>query len=649
MKRNFLLGFTVPLLADVCTGAKRKGRMVGLARTLALLVGLAGTLALPALGQTVLGKHPADIVTPAFMQQNGNADTLLNGLNAYSTVPFAPPGGLTLGGVTQTTWPSGGGGGGGWTNGSPSLTLQTGSYTTAGFPILNWNYHDPGGTLHTWQQTINPAGFSFGSAEVQAGNFVGSGLDLSYVLHPGDAIPYTEITGAPWIPNFAPYMSLESGNGSPVYLFMIYTNADGDRWNGSIQYSASEDFGPTFEFSDWVDAQGYTGDGSQLNGVLHPGDAPAVGNMTITSSVESAPWTNTLTIHPGINDIYAIQVNWANTPNSPALTLDPSGNLMAAGRVTAAGGTLWGSLMLTNNGFPGTVLDLRLGDASSGMPLAVYDDGTLVAGFMGDGSIVGYGGGITGVMHPGDALYGGYLQAGTVPITALNFTPLTAASGLTSASALNGANLTAGSVPLTALAVAPLTGSSLLNGANLTVGTVPMTALNFTPLTGSSALNGGNLTAGSVGIGALNFTPLTSASALNGANLTAGSVPSSALSDNLPGWGLLQTNVLNSGMHVTNANNGQVIDSTTLYQSFVTNQSFAVSGFSGLVSGRQHVISVTVSNASAMAINWTGPPTAFYFGQASASTLSIPAGKEAVISFWVWPNARTNVCNVLQQ
>ncbi|HXP59143.1 MAG TPA: hypothetical protein VN829_01560, partial [Dongiaceae bacterium] len=61
-------------------------------------------------GQTVLGKHPKDVVVPGFLGQNGNANTILNGLNTYSTVPLALPGGITLGGVTRTTWPDGGGG-----------------------------------------------------------------------------------------------------------------------------------------------------------------------------------------------------------------------------------------------------------------------------------------------------------------------------------------------------------------------------------------------------------------------------------------------------------------------------------------------------------------------------------------------------------
>ena len=102
-------------------------------------------------------------------------------------------------------------------------------------------------------------------------------------------------------------------------------------------------------------------------------------------------------------------------------------------------------------------------------------------------------------------------------------------------------------------------------------------------------------------------------------------------------------------VYSTNANSGGVIDSTLPYQLFVTNASMTVSGFSGLTNGRQHVLSMTVSNSSASAITWNGPPTAFYIGASSSAALSIPAGKEGVVSFWVWPSVRTNVCNAVQQ
>jgi len=67
-------------------------------------------------GQTILGKHYLDKVLPPFYQENGNANTTLQGLSLYGTGPFAVQAltvrqGLTLGGVTRTTWPNLGDGG----------------------------------------------------------------------------------------------------------------------------------------------------------------------------------------------------------------------------------------------------------------------------------------------------------------------------------------------------------------------------------------------------------------------------------------------------------------------------------------------------------------------------------------------------------
>jgi hypothetical protein len=109
------------------------------------------------------------------------------------------------------------------------------------------------------------------------------------------------------------------------------------------------------------------------------------------------------------------------------------------------------------------------------------------------------------------------------------------------------------------------------------------------------------------------------------------------------------TNGVDRAIHNTNNYNGVVLDSTKQYQQFVTNATLTVSGFSGLVSGAQHIFSITYSNSSASAIIWNGPPTAKYFGTASTNALSIPAGKEAVCSFWILPNVRTNICNIGEQ
>ena len=109
------------------------------------------------------------------------------------------------------------------------------------------------------------------------------------------------------------------------------------------------------------------------------------------------------------------------------------------------------------------------------------------------------------------------------------------------------------------------------------------------------------------------------------------------------------TNIVQSAVHVANPNDGVAIDATTAYQFFTTNATYAVAGFTGLIAGMQHILSMTVSNASTSPINWIGPSTAFYLGPGSTNVLTIPAHKEGVISFWIWPNSRTNVSNVLQQ
>lgn len=109
------------------------------------------------------------------------------------------------------------------------------------------------------------------------------------------------------------------------------------------------------------------------------------------------------------------------------------------------------------------------------------------------------------------------------------------------------------------------------------------------------------------------------------------------------------TNLANRAVYSTNANNGAVIDATKPAQLFVTNATYAVTGFSGLISGSQHLLSMTVSNSNSSPITWNGPPTSFYFGASSTNALSIAAGKQAVVSCWVWPNVRTNICNLVQQ
>lgn len=115
------------------------------------------------------------------------------------------------------------------------------------------------------------------------------------------------------------------------------------------------------------------------------------------------------------------------------------------------------------------------------------------------------------------------------------------------------------------------------------------------------------------------------------------------------GGGVYSTNLLNRAIYSTNSTSGEVLDATITYQLFITNASYTISGFSGLVSGEQHSFSCTVSNSGESAIIVTGPPTTIYFGSASTNALSIAAGEEGILSFWIRPNLRTNSVNITQQ
>ena len=112
---------------------------------------------------------------------------------------------------------------------------------------------------------------------------------------------------------------------------------------------------------------------------------------------------------------------------------------------------------------------------------------------------------------------------------------------------------------------------------------------------------------------------------------------------------MANTNIINNAIYLTNSNPGVVIDATTRYQLFVTNASYTITGFSGLVNGAQHIFSQTVSNSSAATIIVTGSPGTFYIGPISTNSIPIAAGKEYVLSYWIWPSIRTNALNCPQQ
>jgi hypothetical protein len=109
------------------------------------------------------------------------------------------------------------------------------------------------------------------------------------------------------------------------------------------------------------------------------------------------------------------------------------------------------------------------------------------------------------------------------------------------------------------------------------------------------------------------------------------------------------TNLINRAVFVTNAYDPVVLNATRAHQSIATNANLTISGFSGLVSGAGHVLSVKYLNNGGSPITVTGPPTCYYHGTASTNAMAIAAGKRGVWSFWILPNVETNCCNISQQ
>lgn len=124
-------------------------------------------------GQTVLGKHPKDTVVAGFLGQNGNANRILNGLNTYSTVPLALPGGITLGGVTRTAWPESSVG-----NNPQFIGLRITDESPEAVPV--WQLSGSGNSLFGLAQgehvTIS---LDAAMGDVMANRFIGDGSGLS--------------------------------------------------------------------------------------------------------------------------------------------------------------------------------------------------------------------------------------------------------------------------------------------------------------------------------------------------------------------------------------------------------------------------------------------------------------------------------------
>jgi hypothetical protein len=104
-----------------------------------------------------------------------------------------------------------------------------------------------------------------------------------------------------------------------------------------------------------------------------------------------------------------------------------------------------------------------------------------------------------------------------------------------------------------------------------------------------------------------------------------------------------------SAVYPTNVCNAVVLDATIPYQKVVVSASYGITGFSGLLSGAQHVLSLMVSNSAATPILVTNPPSVALFGTLSSNVVSVAAGKKASLSFWVRPSEETNGVNAVQQ
>ena len=91
------------------------------------------------------------------------------------------------------------------------------------------------------------------------------------------------------------------------------------------------------------------------------------------------------------------------------------------------------------------------------------------------------------------------------------------------------------------------------------------------------------------------------------------------------------------------------LDATVPYSIYQIGSSFAWTTFANLNPASQYSFSVVVSNSANATIVVTSPAQYMLMGASSSATLNIPAGKEGIFSFWIRPNNRTNMCNVVQQ
>jgi hypothetical protein len=244
----------------------------------AALTFLAGGGCVQTSAQTVLGKHPADVVRPNFLGQNGNANTILNGLSAYGTVPLALPGGLTLGGVTMTQWPSVASPANVVTQGQAGLTLTTESDSQTFLQFI--------GTIPPYNSSVTNLlsldlsdGSLVFSGAVQARNFVsspGESLGGGFI---GNGMGLTDLNGAEITPGTVNLQAFDTATVS-----QLVTNGEAGVWlpgltlvpasqrtsSSVLAFSGSPDgvleYGGNglFYFNGTVSAPGFTGSGGGL-------------------------------------------------------------------------------------------------------------------------------------------------------------------------------------------------------------------------------------------------------------------------------------------------------------------------------------------------------------------------------------------------
>jgi len=104
--------------------------------------------------------------------------------------------------------------------------------------------------------------------------------------------------------------------------------------------------------------------------------------------------------------------------------------------------------------------------------------------------------------------------------------------------------------------------------------------------------------------------------------------------------GYRQTNLTGTAYWSTNLSAGTLPDASVASQWFITNASFTIGGFANTLATHRSLFSLCVSNAHDSAITVTFPVGTYFIGYTNG--LTIPAAKEAYISFEVRAQQRTN-------